>query len=210
MSAPLLPPMASRRVLHLLTASRGISSTPHLASLGWINKIKDTFTGKKAADSPFPPSESFNLNMFADSMEMARKVGTFKNFVSGRCSEATVVAACEKHAAVLRYLATIDPTGEKLKTSDKISATKHCNCTIADVEHILAKYTWAKDAQKKIEKLKEEGKPVPKTFTEVQNLMGNTALDVGRANLAKSGQISRNALCPCGSKKRYKKCCGAS
>ncbi|KAF7100791.1 hypothetical protein CFC21_102257 [Triticum aestivum] len=148
--------MASRRVLHLLTASRGISSTPHLASLGWINKIKDTFTGKKAADSPFPPSESFNLNMFADSMEMARKVGTFKNFVSGRCSEATVVAACEKHAAVLRYLATIDPTGE------------------------------------------------------VQNLMGNTALDLGRANLAKSGQISRNALCPCGSKKRYKKCCGAS
>uniref|UniRef100_A0A453RDX8 Uncharacterized protein n=1 Tax=Aegilops tauschii subsp. strangulata TaxID=200361 RepID=A0A453RDX8_AEGTS len=197
--------MASRRVLHLLTASRGISSTPHLASLGWISKIKNTFTGKKDADSPFPPSESFNLNMFADSMEMARKVGTFKNFVSGRCSEATVVAACEKHAAVLRYLATIDPTGEKLKTSDKISATKHCNCTIADVEHILAKYTWAKDAQKKIEKLKEEGKPVPKTFTEVQNLMGNTALDVGRANLAKSGQISRNALCPCGSKKRYKK-----
>ncbi|XBI37126.1 hypothetical protein VPH35_122523 [Triticum aestivum] len=182
--------MASRRVLHLLTASRGISSTPHLASLGWINKIKDTFTGKKAADSPFPPSESFNLNMFADSMEMARKVGTFKNFVSGRCSEATVVAACEKHAAVLRYLATIDPIGEKLKTSDKISATKHCNCTIADVEHILAKYTWAKDAQKKIEKLKEEGKPVPKTFTEVQNLMGNTAFDLGRANLEKSGQIS--------------------
>lgn len=35
--------------------------------------------------------------------------------------------------------------------------------------------------------------------------MGNTALDLGRANLAKSGQISRNALCPCGSKKRYKK-----
>jgi hypothetical protein len=56
---------------------------------------------------------------------------------------------------------------QKLKNSDKISATKHCNCTIADVEHILAKYTWAKDAQKKIEKLKEEGKPLPKTFSEV-------------------------------------------
>uniref|UniRef100_A0A8I6Z973 Uncharacterized protein n=1 Tax=Hordeum vulgare subsp. vulgare TaxID=112509 RepID=A0A8I6Z973_HORVV len=56
---------------------------------------------------------------------------------------------------------------QKLTNSDKISATKHCNCTIADVEHILAKYTWAKDAQKKIEKLKAEGKPVPKTFSEV-------------------------------------------
>ncbi|KQK18544.1 uncharacterized protein LOC100823040 [Brachypodium distachyon] len=202
--------MASRRALHLLTASRGISSTPHLASLGWIDKIKSTFIGKKPDDSPFPPSSSFTLQKFADSMDMAKKVGTFKNYVSGRAGEATVAAAFEKHSAVLRYLATIDPTGEKLKSSDKISATKHCNCTIADVEHILAKYTWAKEAQKKIEKLKEEGKPMPKSFSEVQNLMGNTPLDIGRSNLEKSGQISRNALCPCGSKKRYKRCCGAS
>jgi hypothetical protein len=35
--------------------------------------------------------------------------------------------------------------------------------------------------------------------------MGSTPVDVGRTNLAKSGQISRNALCPCGSKKRYKR-----
>lgn len=132
------------------------------------------------------------LAEFADSMEKARKLGTFKNFVMGRCSEATVVNAFEKHSAVLRYLGTIDPTGEvgkdrlhsifcvalrggcvdcvalqKLKNSDKIGATKHCNCTIADVEHILAKYTWAKEAQKKIVKLKEEGKPLPKNFNEV-------------------------------------------
>uniref|UniRef100_A0A0E0E141 Uncharacterized protein n=1 Tax=Oryza meridionalis TaxID=40149 RepID=A0A0E0E141_9ORYZ len=158
--------MASRRSLHLLTASRGISSTPHLASLGWIDKIKSTFTGKKP-DEATDPSANFTLLQFADSMEKARKLGTFKNFVMGRCSEATVVNAFEKHSAVLRYLGTIDPTGEKLKNSDKIGATKHCNCTIADVEHILAKYTWAKEAQKKIVKLKEEGKPLPKNFNEV-------------------------------------------
>jgi hypothetical protein len=35
--------------------------------------------------------------------------------------------------------------------------------------------------------------------------MGSTPMDVGQSNLAKSGQISRNALCPCGSKKRYKR-----
>jgi hypothetical protein len=45
-------------------------------------------------------------------METARKVGTFKNFVAGRASEATVVNAFEKHSAVLRYLGAIDPTGE--------------------------------------------------------------------------------------------------
>jgi hypothetical protein len=56
---------------------------------------------------------------------------------------------------------------QNLRNTDKINATKHCNCTIADVEHILAKYTWAKEAQKKIAKLKEEGKPLPKSFNEV-------------------------------------------
>ncbi|PUZ61040.1 hypothetical protein GQ55_4G238100 [Panicum hallii var. hallii] len=193
--------MASRRALHLLNPYRSISSTPHLASLGWFDKIKSTFTGKKPEASE---ADSFTLIKFADTMETARKVGTFKNFVAGRASEATVVNAFEKHSAVLRYLGAIDPTGEKLKNSDKINATKHCNCTIADVEHILAKYTWAKEAQKKMVKLKEEGKPLPKTFNEIQNLMGSTPMDVAQSNLAKSGQISRNALCPCGSKKRYK------
>nr|CAB3467861.1 unnamed protein product [Digitaria exilis] len=156
--------MASRRALHLLTANRGISSTPHLSSLGWFDKIKSTFTGKKPEDSD---TESFTLIKFADSMETARKLGTFKNFVAGRASEATVVSAFEKHSTVLRYLGAIDPTGEKLQNNDKINASKHCNCTIADVEHILAKYTWAKEAQKKMAKLKEEGKPLPKTFNEV-------------------------------------------
>ncbi|GJM99984.1 hypothetical protein PR202_ga17132 [Eleusine coracana subsp. coracana] len=195
--------MASRRALYLLTPSRGISSTPHLSSFGWFDKIKSTLTGKKPEDAA-SEAASFTLIQFADTMEKARKLGTFKNFVAGRASEATVVNTFEKHSAVLRYLGAIDPTGEKLQASDKVNATKHCNCTIADVEHILAKYTWAKEAQKKIVKLKEEGKPLPKTFNEVQNIMGSTPMDVGRSNLAKSGQISRNALCPCGSKKRYK------
>lgn len=39
---------------------------------------------------------------------------------------------------------------------------------------------------------------------QMQKLMGSSPLDLAKSNLAKSGQISRNALCPCGSKKRYK------
>lgn len=35
--------------------------------------------------------------------------------------------------------------------------------------------------------------------------MGSTPLDVARSNLAKNGQISRNALCPCKSGKKYKR-----
>ena len=56
---------------------------------------------------------------------------------------------------------------QNLLPSQKKEAAKHCNCTIADVENTLAKFTWAKEAQKKIEKLKAEGKPMPKSINEV-------------------------------------------
>lgn len=56
---------------------------------------------------------------------------------------------------------------QNLKTSHKQEAAKHCNCTIADVENALAKFTWAKEAQKKIQELNKEGKPMPKNIAEV-------------------------------------------
>ncbi|XP_049351810.1 uncharacterized protein LOC125816269 [Solanum verrucosum] len=94
---------------------------------------------------------------------------------------------------------------QNLQTIQKQQAAKHCKCTIVDVENMLAKFTWAKEAQMKLEKMKEEGKPLPKSMAEVQKLMGSSPLDVARSNMAKSGQTSRNAFCPCGSKKRYKR-----
>ena len=56
---------------------------------------------------------------------------------------------------------------QNLQNSQKQEAAKHCSCTIADVENTLAKFVWAKEAQKKLQKLKEEGKPMPKTMAEV-------------------------------------------
>ncbi|XP_076944302.1 uncharacterized protein LOC143614883 [Bidens hawaiensis] len=127
----------------------------------------------------------------------------------GRSSEATFADAFEKQEAIIRVLGGFDNTGENLQPSQKQETAKLCKCTLADVENTLAKFTWAKDAHKKIEKLKEEGKPMPRSLKEVQKLMGTTPMDVANSSMAKSGQISRNALCPCGSKKRYKRCCGA-
>ncbi|KAM0889070.1 hypothetical protein ACQ4PT_024342 [Festuca glaucescens] len=211
--------MAARRALHLLTSSRGISSTPHLASLGWFDKIKTTVTDKikttvtdkiKTTITGHDESlSSFTLLMYADAMGRMRKDSFTATFKNSREAGAAA-AAHERHSAVLRYLGTIDPTGEKLKSSDKISASEHCKCSIADVENALAKYTWAREAHKIALKLKEEGKPIPRSQSEIQKHMDKTPLDVLRSNLAKSDQISRNALCPCGSRKRYKRCCGAT
>lgn len=36
-------------------------------------------------------------------------------------------------------------------------------------------------------------------------MMGSSALDLARSNMAKSGKTSRNSPCPCGSKKLYKR-----
>ncbi|GAV64227.1 SEC-C domain-containing protein [Cephalotus follicularis] len=188
--------------------SRSILTTSPLHA-SWMNKIKAAFTGQKEPqEDPKISAESFTLLRFADEMKNARKVGSFKQYIVGRSSEATYADAFEKQEAIIRCLGGFDATGENLQTNQKLEAAKKCNCTITDVENALSKFTWAKEAHKKIERLKEEGKPLPKSIGEVQKLVGSTPLDLARSNLAKSGRISRNALCPCGSKKRYKRCCG--
>ncbi|KAL8246669.1 hypothetical protein R6Q59_028239 [Mikania micrantha] len=192
------------------TNYKWISTTIHL-NQSWMNKIKGAFTGKKTDSSTNEEvlSKSFTLLKFADELKNARRLRNFKQYMVGRSSEATFSDAFEKQEAIIRVLGGFDPTGENIQPSQKQEAAKMCKCTIADVENTLARFTWAKEAQKKIEKLKEEGKPMPKSLAEVQKLMGSTPMDIANSSMAKSGQISRNALCPCGSKKRYKRCCGA-
>ncbi|XP_057515747.1 uncharacterized protein LOC130797245 [Amaranthus tricolor] len=186
---------------------RTIFATAHLDG-SWMDTIKGVFTGKKSTSDSTSSEASFTLHRFADEMGKARKVGALKQYVVGRSSEATFADAFEKQEAILRYLGNIDPNGENLQVSQKQEAAKHCKCTVADIENTLAKFVWAKEAQLKLQKLKKEGKPMPKSMAEVQKLMGSTPLDLARSNMARSGQISRNAFCPCGSKKRYKRCCG--
>ncbi|KAL7126384.1 hypothetical protein ABFS83_14G182800 [Erythranthe nasuta] len=185
---------------HRTSRRRCISTTASLSS-SWIDKMKGFFTGES---SP----KSFTLLRYADEMRKARKLEGLKPIAVGRRSDATFADAFEKQEAVIRYLGRLDPTGENIQTSQKMEAAKQCNCTILVVESAFAKFTWAKEAQKKMDQLKAEGKPMPKSLSEVQKLMGSSPLDVARLNMAKSGQISRNSPCPCGSKKLYKRCCG--
>ncbi|XP_074292726.1 uncharacterized protein LOC141619604 [Silene latifolia] len=198
----------SNRNSHLIPSQyRYISATSHLD--GWVDSIKGVFTGKKKSeDSSKSPEDAYTLHRCADEMGKARKLGSLKQYVVGRGSEATFTDVFEKQEAILRDLAKFNANGENLEASQKQETAKNCKCTVADVENALAKYVWVKEAQMKLQKLKDEGKPLPKTPEEAQKLMGSTPLDLARSNMAKSGTISRNAFCPCGSKKRYKRCCG--
>ncbi|XP_047339076.1 uncharacterized protein LOC124942589 [Impatiens glandulifera] len=152
---------------HLQSRDRWISSTAHLDN-SWMNTIKGVFTGQKDTDSSQTTShESFTLLRFAEELSKARKVGSFKNYIVGRSSAATFADAFEKQEAIIRFLGGFDPTGENILPTQKQEAAKRCNCTIVEVENTLAKFTWAKEAQRKIEKMKEEGKPLPTSLIEV-------------------------------------------
>ncbi|KAL6531427.1 hypothetical protein OROMI_027790 [Orobanche minor] len=155
---------ASRRIIAPSTP-RCISSTSHL-SASWLDKMKGMFTGGKTTAEPSGTADSFTLLRFAEEMSKARKLKKLKQYVVGRGSEATFADAFEKQEAIIRHLGGFDPTGENIQSNHKKDAAKHCNCTILDVENALAKFTWAKEAQRKIEQLQAEGKPMPKSLAE--------------------------------------------
>ncbi|KAL9253579.1 hypothetical protein AKJ16_DCAP25838 [Drosera capensis] len=98
-----------------------ISSTSRL-DVSWMDKIKGVFTGKKPPPTAETPTatktaaaaadQSFTLLRFADEMGKARKLGTLKQYIVGRSSEATFYEAFGKQEAILCYLGGLDPTGE--------------------------------------------------------------------------------------------------
>lgn len=49
---------------------------------------------------------------FADELGKARKLGTLKQYVVGRSSEATFADAFAKQEEILRYLGNFDPNGQ--------------------------------------------------------------------------------------------------
>ncbi|KAA3472802.1 protein translocase subunit SecA-like isoform X1 [Gossypium australe] len=173
---------------HLILSQHRPIFTTSPVHFSWMGSIKEVFTGKKTSpDDHVTSAESFTLlresspdhhfhlssftwvsfSRFADELKNARNVGKFKQYIVGRTSEATFEDVFEKKLAIVRYLGGCDPTGENLQLSQKKEAAKQCDCTLLDVENALAKFTWAKEVHKKMVKLKEEGKPMPKNFSEV-------------------------------------------
>ncbi|XP_059285126.1 uncharacterized protein LOC132038480 [Lycium ferocissimum] len=62
-----------------------------------------------------------------------------------------------------------DQLGQQLKAESSNNSKARGSKTlqvVSDVENTFAKFTWAKEAQKNIENLKEEGKPMPKNLAD--------------------------------------------
>ncbi|EXB53807.1 hypothetical protein L484_006296 [Morus notabilis] len=85
-------------------------------------------------DPKSPPSLSPFSVGFADELKNARRVGSFKQFMVGRSSEATFSDVFEKQEAIIRYLGGFDATVEietllgqadKLEESSAVAATSN-------------------------------------------------------------------------------------
>lgn len=195
------------------------------SSSSWFQRLKGVFKGTTAPETqpqtqqpkvPEPMASDpkatlpgdFTMENFADELKKARQFGSMTTFGRGlpRGGEMSAVKSLQRQEDILRALYKRDPV--RVGAQQKADVAAECGCTLFDVENVVSKYEWAKEANRRVKKLEAEGKPLPKTLNEVEALMGGSWSAAASVNLAKSGNISRNAPCPCGSKKKYKRCCG--
>lgn len=62
---------------------------------------------------------------------------------------------------------------QRVGAQQKADVAAECACTLFDVENVVSKYEWAKEANRRVKKLEAEGKPLPKTLNEVSTLLFN-------------------------------------
>ena len=93
-----------------------------------------------------------------------------------------------------------------LSPAQRAGIARKLDCDLAEVENCLWKHAWAKDAVRKVNELKARGEAAPKTFEELNELVGGDWKGEPPPPV-RSAKVGRNAPCPCGSGKKHKKCC---
>ncbi|CAM6129673.1 unnamed protein product [Calypogeia fissa] len=195
------------------------------SSSSWFQRLKGLFLGQEkvqtqadgGAVSSQPSGgtvtaavDDLNLEKFADELRKAQAFGKLTQFGRGLPRGGEAVAACslQRQEEILRKLASYSPDGQRLEAKHKSEVATQCGCTVKDVNDVLGKYEWAREANARMMRLKAEGKPLPKSLDEVEKMMGSRWKAAASVNLSKDSQSSRNVPCPCGSGKKYKRCCG--
>lgn len=194
-------------------ADEGSSSSGFFS---WVDKIKGAFKGK-TSDAATQPSQhaqssesALTLLSFADQIKRVRKLQGFAQLVKSNphVDESAATLALERQEMIIRAIASHDPTGKHLDAKEKAKVAVQCSCTEKDVSEALANYECMKQTYSKVLKMKDEGKPLPKTLEEVKNLIDYPVKHDVSQGLSKSAEIGRNSPCHCGSGKKYKRCCG--
>eukprot|EP00245_Coleochaete_scutata_P013624 TRINITY_DN5606_c0_g1_i1.p1 TRINITY_DN5606_c0_g1~~TRINITY_DN5606_c0_g1_i1.p1 ORF type:complete len:260 (+),score=46.92 TRINITY_DN5606_c0_g1_i1:131-910(+) len=196
-----------------LVMKRFMSSVPgqeeaeNKAPVSFFERMKSVFKREAKTEDP---EDSFDMNNFLKQLRDAQRLGSLASFGRGlpRGGEKVVAQSLKQQEAIVLAMndeERADPNS--LTAEGKARVAKACGCKVVDVDILLQKYDWMKRASRKMVALKKEGKPIPKTMEEVEALMGEKWVPSQRPS--DGSPPSRNGPCPCGSGKRYKRCCGA-
>ncbi|CAI5466256.1 unnamed protein product [Closterium sp. Yama58-4] len=200
---------------------------------GWLSRFQ-TFlrlgkggAGKAGEKKRLTHAEG--LTEFANQLKRARQFGQLTTFGKSlpKGGQSVVTNSLRKQEvitlALAAYAAEAKLADERLSIpfSVRQRVASETGSTMGEIDMLLAKYEWFAEAANRMQALQDEGKPLPRSFAEIEQMMGGpwSPPKKGAGSGASSGSAggagsaaaapARNSPCPCGSGKRYKRCCGA-
>ncbi|CAI5463599.1 unnamed protein product [Closterium sp. Yama58-4] len=199
---------------------------------GWLSRFQ-TFLrlgkggGGKALEKK-RLTHAEGLTEFANQLKRARQFGQLTTFGKSlpKGGQSVVTNSLRKQEvitlALAAYAAEAKLADERLSIPFAVRqrVASETGSTMGEIDMLLAKYEWFAEAANRMQELQDQGKPLPRSFAEIEQMMGGpwspskkgagSGASAGSAGGAGSaGAPSRNSPCPCGSGKRYKRCCGA-
>ncbi|CAI7753120.1 unnamed protein product, partial [Closterium sp. NIES-53] len=166
---------------------------------------------------------------FANQLKRARQFGQLTTFGKSlpKGGQSVVTNSLRKQEvitlALAAYAAEAKLADERLSIpfSVRQRVASETGSTMGEIDMLLAKYEWFAEAANRMQALQDQGKPLPRSFAEIEQMMGGpwsppktgarSGASAGSAGGAGSAAAApaRNNPCPCGSGKKYKRCCGA-
>jgi len=177
-----------------------------MASGSWSDRLKSMLGLAETRPEAASSLESIDGNVYLQQMKTAAKMGGLAGFARGQVAQATA-KALHRQVEILEGLSAQERERlHELEPRAKTRLVQNLGCSPKEVEDVVRKFIATRNVFAKVGQLRKEGKPMPQSFEELSNLVGlEPPADTGQQ---KGVGISRNAPCPCGSGKKFKRCCG--
>lgn len=197
----------------------------------WLKaRLPETLGGAKE-----PASEELDLDKYAGTLRQARRMGSVANLIPG-VARASATESLHLYESIISAMQPQEKQQlQSFNASARHRVAQHVKCNVSQVDDCIAKYLYMKSMTGKVKQLKDEGKPMPKDYQQLErefgnwqsfrtatpdNLVDTKSAPAGSEKVpsdAKSpkgypcpwaGQsVGRSTKCPA-TKKSFKACCG--
>lgn len=145
---------------------------------GWMpNWLKSRLPGALGGDKDDISSlENMSLDSFASNVRRARRLGSLTGFVHGtsKVSDSSVQGSLRTFENIIEAMQ--DHEKEDLKKFDATArrrVAETVGCSVQQVDDCIARYVFFSGMTKKLAELRRQGKEMPKSIEELEQLIGN-------------------------------------